>query len=138
MFLTYIFAFFFYLLIDKPINNIDSMILFPTKLRDSFLSKKKKSYSEFNPSLLTTKSDDKSQSTYTKGRLDTIEEENDNSISNLSKLPSQFQFDNSISIPYKYSEIDDERVKLRKNKKDKGKVSFADESEGSGSSQKSE
>lgn len=38
--LSYIFGFLFYLLIDKPIRNIDRMVLFPTKISDSFLVKK--------------------------------------------------------------------------------------------------
>ena len=38
--LSYIFGVVFYLLIDKPIRNIDRLVLFPTKISDSFLVKK--------------------------------------------------------------------------------------------------
>lgn len=37
---SFILGFLFYLLIDKPIRNIDRMVLFPTKISDSFLIKK--------------------------------------------------------------------------------------------------
>lgn len=37
---SYILGFVFYLLIDKPLRNIDRMVLFPTKISDSFLVKK--------------------------------------------------------------------------------------------------
>lgn len=37
---SYLLGFVFYLLIDKPIRNIDRMVLFPTKISDSFLVKK--------------------------------------------------------------------------------------------------
>eukprot|EP00347_Sterkiella_histriomuscorum_P019162 403342707 len=37
---SFILGFVFYLLIDKPIRNIDRMVLFPTKISDSFLVKK--------------------------------------------------------------------------------------------------
>ena len=38
--LSTIVGFIFYLLIDKPFRNIDKMVLFPTKISDSFLIKK--------------------------------------------------------------------------------------------------
>ena len=55
-FTSYIFGFFFYLLIDKPIRNIDRMILFPQKKSESFLAKKK------NPKRLKFKKDQKGES----------------------------------------------------------------------------
>ena len=48
--LAYVIGFFFYLLVDKPIKNIDKMVLFPTKLSDSFLVKKKKNKKNENDS----------------------------------------------------------------------------------------
>jgi peptidoglycan/LPS O-acetylase OafA/YrhL len=41
IFLSYITGFIVYLIIDKPIRNLDKMVLFPTKLSDSFLVKRK-------------------------------------------------------------------------------------------------
>jgi len=38
--LSYIFGLLFYLLMDKPIRNIDRMVLFPTKISESFLIKR--------------------------------------------------------------------------------------------------
>lgn len=40
LFLSYIFGMIMYLLIDKPMRNIDHLVLFPTKIKDSFLIKK--------------------------------------------------------------------------------------------------
>jgi peptidoglycan/LPS O-acetylase OafA/YrhL len=41
VFFSYLAGFLIYLLIDKPIRNLDKMVLFPTKLSDSFLVKRK-------------------------------------------------------------------------------------------------
>lgn len=38
--LSYIFGLFFFLLLDKPIRNIDRLVLFPTKISESFLIKR--------------------------------------------------------------------------------------------------
>lgn len=38
--ISFVIGFVFYLLIDKPIRNLDRLVLFPSKLKDSFLIKK--------------------------------------------------------------------------------------------------
>jgi peptidoglycan/LPS O-acetylase OafA/YrhL len=38
--MAYVFGFFYYMLIDKPIRNLDRLVLFPTKISDSFLVKR--------------------------------------------------------------------------------------------------
>lgn len=39
--MSYVFGFLMYLLIDRPLRNIDKLILFPSKISDSFLQRKK-------------------------------------------------------------------------------------------------
>lgn len=41
--LSFFFAYLIYIIIDKPIRNLDRMVLFPTKLSESFLFKNNKS-----------------------------------------------------------------------------------------------
>jgi len=41
--LSFFFAYLIYIIIDKPIRNLDRMVLFPTKLSESFLFKNSKS-----------------------------------------------------------------------------------------------
>ena len=38
--LSYIFGLIFFMLLDKPIRNIDRLVLFPTKISESFLIKR--------------------------------------------------------------------------------------------------
>jgi hypothetical protein len=53
----------YYLLFDKPIRNLDRMVLFPTKISDSFLIKKSNT-----KSAPPTKSNNKSSSIFKKDR----------------------------------------------------------------------
>jgi peptidoglycan/LPS O-acetylase OafA/YrhL len=41
-FFSYLSGFIVYLIVDRPIRNLDRMVLFPTKLSDSFLVRKVK------------------------------------------------------------------------------------------------